>query len=93
MPASEYIECPFCQGLLESKTGKQTCPDCGTNLEIDDRMVSERSAWQAGALNQLSEAEAELAQMLVRLPALESRLTRAVLTAPAFFKAGPAPHR
>jgi len=43
MPVSEqpdYIECPFCQGLLEPKAGKQKCPECGTNLEIDDRLES-----------------------------------------------------
>ena len=38
MPAPEYIQCLFCQGLLEPKTGKQTCPESGTNLEIDDRL-------------------------------------------------------
>ena len=38
MPAPEYIQCPFCQGLLEPKTDKQTCPEGGTNLEIDDRL-------------------------------------------------------
>lgn len=38
--ASEYIECPFCQGLLEPKTGKQKCPECGVHLEIDDRLES-----------------------------------------------------
>jgi hypothetical protein len=34
----DYIECPFCQGLLEPKSGKQKCPECGANLEIDDRL-------------------------------------------------------
>jgi NMD protein affecting ribosome stability and mRNA decay len=34
----DYIECPYCQGLLEPKSGKQKCPECGANLEIDDRL-------------------------------------------------------
>ncbi len=38
MPSSDFIECPFFQGLLEPKSGKQRCPECGTNLEIDDRL-------------------------------------------------------
>jgi len=38
MPTSDYIECPFYQGLLESKTGKQKCPECDAPLEIDDRL-------------------------------------------------------
>jgi len=52
-------------------------------LEIDDRMVSERSRMTAQSLEQLAQAEAELAEVLVRLPSLETRLTRAVLSAPA----------
>ncbi|MEM1235916.1 MAG: HlyD family type I secretion periplasmic adaptor subunit [Pseudomonadota bacterium] len=51
-------------------------------LEIDDRMVSERSSSQAQSLEQLALAESELAEVLVRLPALESRLLRSVLRAP-----------
>jgi RNA polymerase subunit RPABC4/transcription elongation factor Spt4 len=38
--APEYIECPFCQGLLEPKSGKQKCPECGVSLEIDERLES-----------------------------------------------------
>ncbi len=50
--------------------------------EIEDRVLSARSAARAGALEDLARAEAELAEVLTRLPALENRLTRAVLTAP-----------
>ena len=40
MPASDFIECSFCQGSLEPKAGKQKCPECGVKLEIDDRLES-----------------------------------------------------
>ncbi len=35
MPTSDFL---VCQGLLEPKTGKQKCSECGTNFEIDDRL-------------------------------------------------------
>jgi hypothetical protein len=38
MPESNYIKCPFCQGILELKAGKQRCTECGTKIEIDDRL-------------------------------------------------------
>jgi len=37
---TSYIECPFCQGLLDPNAGKQKCPECGTKLEFDDRLES-----------------------------------------------------
>lgn len=37
---ASYIECPFCQGLLEPKTGKQKCSECHVKLEINDRLES-----------------------------------------------------
>ena len=40
MPVSDYIECPFCQGLLEPKPGKQKCPECHARFEINDRLES-----------------------------------------------------
>jgi len=40
LPAYDYIERPFCQGLLGPKTGKQMCPECNAQLEIDDRLES-----------------------------------------------------
>jgi len=30
-----YIECPFCSGLLEPKLGRQTCPECHAGFVYD----------------------------------------------------------
>ena len=32
-----YIECPFCLGALEAKTGKIKCPGCDAQFTVDDR--------------------------------------------------------
>ncbi len=50
--------------------------------EIDDRIGAVQSAARSAALDELARTEAELSEILVRLPAIETRLTRAVLTAP-----------
>ncbi len=34
----KQIPCPFCSdGMIEIKSGKRSCPDCGAKFEIDDR--------------------------------------------------------
>ena len=35
----EYLKCPFCENLsIEPKSGKTKCPECGSELEFDDRL-------------------------------------------------------
>ena len=51
--------------------------------EITDRMTSVRSAYRATAIDNLVTTEAELAELRAILPTVETRLTRAVLVAPA----------
>lgn len=54
----------------------------GAKQEVEDRMVSVRSAVRAEALEGLAQAQAELSEVLVIIPALEMRLSRSVLTSP-----------
>jgi hypothetical protein len=36
---SHYLKCPFCMNhSVVDKPGKTTCPGCGAEFEIDDRM-------------------------------------------------------
>ena len=38
MPQNQYIECPFCSGLVEPKPGRQKCPECHTGFTYDEEM-------------------------------------------------------
>ena len=36
MSQKQFIECPFCSGLLEPKSGKQKCPECRAGFLYDE---------------------------------------------------------
>ena len=36
MGQKNYIECPFCNGLVEPKPGKLACPECHAALLYDE---------------------------------------------------------
>jgi len=38
MPQKQYIECPFCNGLVEPKPGRQICPECHAEFIYDEGM-------------------------------------------------------
>ena len=54
----------------------------GAKLEVEDRMISLRSSVRADALEDLAGTQAELAEIRALIPALEMRLSRAILVAP-----------
>lgn len=35
---AQYIECPFCSGLVEPKIGKMKCSECHARFEYYDRL-------------------------------------------------------
>ncbi|MEN8243343.1 MAG: hypothetical protein ABFS43_00415 [Thermodesulfobacteriota bacterium] len=36
MPQKEFIECPFCSGLVEPRPGRQKCPECRIGFLYDE---------------------------------------------------------
>ena len=38
MGQKNYIECPFCSGLVEAKPGRLTCPECRAGLTCDESL-------------------------------------------------------
>jgi hypothetical protein len=36
MPQNKFIECPFCSGLVEPRTGMQKCPECHAGFIYDE---------------------------------------------------------
>ena len=40
MPQKEFIECPFCSGLVEPRSGRQKCPECHVEFLYDEGLQS-----------------------------------------------------
>ena len=40
MPQKQFIECPFCSGLVEPRPGRQECPECHAGFVYDKNLES-----------------------------------------------------
>lgn len=38
MPQHQFIECPFCSGLVEPGPGRQKCPECHALFVYDEML-------------------------------------------------------